>query len=134
MPPFGGQIPPSMMPAPPSAGPASVPHGNPGQTGAGIAQVRLGLEALQKALPTIPMGTELHNAIIDAVKKIGAHMTEAVQGPQQQMQELLQMVQQAKAQQPHAALAGIAGGGGGQPPQPPMLAPPPGPPGMQAAA
>jgi hypothetical protein len=109
-----------------------VPHGNPGQTSQAIAQIKLGLEALQKALPAIPMGTELHNAVIDAVKKIGAHMTEAAEGPQMQMQQLLHMVQQAKAAQPNQALAGIAGGQ--QPPQPPMLSPPPGPPGMQAAA
>ena len=132
MPPFGGPIPPTMMGAPPGAGPATVPHGNPGQTSQGIAQIRMALEALQKALPSVPMGTELHKAVMEAITKIGQHLTEAAQDPQMQMQQLMHMMQQAKAAQPNQALAGIAGGGQ-QPPQPPMLSPPPGPPGMQAA-
>jgi len=142
MPPFGGPLPPTMMPAPPSAGPAVAPHGNPGNTTQALGEIRIALEALQKALPSVPMGTELHNAVLDAIKKIGQHMTEMQDSPQMKIQNLLQMIQQAKAAQPNAALAGIAQGGppGGAPPPgagappPPVLSPPAGPPGMQAAA
>lgn len=130
MPPFGGPIPPSLTPAPPNAGPAVAPHGNPGQTTQGLGDIRVALEALQKALPSVPMGTELHNAVIDAVKKIGAHMTEMQDSPQMKMQNLMQMIQRAKAAGPNQALAGLAGGGapggaasGGPPP--PVLSPPP---------
>lgn len=120
-----------MTPAPPNAGPAVAPHGNPGQTTEGLGGIRIALEALQKALPTVPMGTELHNAVLDAVKKIGQHMSEMQDSPQMKMQQLLQMVQHAKQAQPNQALAGIAGVGapggapGGQPPPPPVLSPPP---------
>ena len=133
MPPFGGPIPPTMMPAPPTAGPAVAPHGNQGDTAQAMGLIQTALKALQEALPSIPMGTELHTATIDAVKKIGAHMAEMHASPQMQMQNLLAMVQRAKAQQPSQMLAGMSGGQ--QPPAPPMMAPPPqSPPGMAAAA
>jgi hypothetical protein len=131
MPPFGGQIPPTLAPAPPNAGPAVAPHGNPGQTTQGLGDIQIAVEQLQKALPTVPMGTELHGAVMDAIKKISTHMTEVQNSPQMKMQQLLQMVQRAKAAQPNQALAGLAGGappGGapsGQPPAPPVLSPPP---------
>lgn len=139
MPPFGGALPPTMQPAPPNAGPAAAPHGNPGNTTQSLSLLRSALENMQKALPSIPMGTELHNAVIDAVKKIGSHMTEMQDSPQMKMQGLLQMIQQMKAGQPNQALAGMAGGGGapgGQPPAPPVLGSPPpaGAPGMQPPA
>lgn len=117
-----------MTPAPPNAGPAVAPHGNPGQTTQGLGDIRIALDALQKALPTIPMGTELHNAVIDAVKKIGMHMTQMQDSPQMKMQNLLAMVARARAAQPNQALAGLAPGGAGggqQPPAPPVLSPPP---------
>ncbi len=136
MPPFGGPLPPSMMGAPQGAGPAVVPHGNPGMATQSLSQVNLALQALQKALPAIPMGTELHTAVIDAIKKIGAHMTEAQDNPQMKMQSLLQMIQAMRAAQPNRALASVAGPPGGAPPPPgappgmgappPMTPPPPG--------
>lgn len=127
MPPFTGAIPPTMTPAPPNAGPAVAPHGNPGQTTQGLGDIRIALDALQKALPSIPMGTELHNAVIDAIKKIGTHMTQMQDSPQMKMQNLMAMIQRARAAQPNQALAGLAGGAGGgqQPPAPPVLSPPP---------
>jgi hypothetical protein len=119
MPPFGGALPPTLSPAPPNAGPAVAPHGNPGNATGGLSDVKTALEALQRALPSIPMGTELHNAVLDSVKKIGAHMNEAQDNPQMKLQSLLQMMQRLKAAAPNAALAGM--GGQQQPPQPPAL-------------
>lgn len=135
MPPFGGPIPPTMMPAPPGAGPAVAPHGNQGNTTQGLGDVRIALEALQRALPSIPMGTELHKAVIDSIKKIGTHMTEMQDSPQMKLQNLMQMIQRVRQAQPNQALAGLGGGGApppGQPPAPPMLAPPPNAPPMAA--
>jgi hypothetical protein len=132
LPPFGGPLPPTMQPAPHGAGPAVAPHGNPGAASQGLGDIQTALQALQKALPSIPMGTEMHTAVIDAIKKIGTHMTEMQNSPQMQIQNLLAMIAKAKQGQPNAGLAGMAGGGGAPPP--PMLAPPaPGgapPPGM----
>lgn len=131
MPEYGGVIPPAMQPAPPNAGQAVAPHGNPGSATNAAGMVQTALKALQEALPQIPMGTELHTAVLDSVKKIGAHMADMQASPQMQMQNLLQMMQRAKAAQPNAMLAGM---GGGQPPAPPMLSPPPAAPGMAQAA
>lgn len=131
MPPFPGALPPSLMGGPPHAGPAVAPHGTPGNATQGLSDLKIALEALQKALPSVPMGTELHKSVLDAVSKIGKHMTDLQDSPQMKMQTLLQMIQQARAKQPNAALAGMAGG---TPPHPPMLAPPAAPPGMAAAA
>jgi hypothetical protein len=122
-----------MAPAPPNAGPAVAPHGNPGQTTQGLGEIKIAVEQLQKALPTVPMGTELHTAVMDAIKKISTHMTQMQDSPQMKMQQLMQMIQRAKQQQPNQALAGLAGGGappggppgGGMPPTPPVLSPPP---------
>lgn len=134
MPPFPGALPPTLTGGPLNAGPAVAPHGNPGNATQGMGDIKTALDALQKALPAIPMGTELHKAVLDAVSKIGKHMTEAANNPQMKMQNLLQMIQQAKAQQPNAALAGLAGGGGAPPPAPPAMPPPAAPPGQQMAA
>ena len=139
MPPFPGALPPSLMGGPPNAGAAVAPHGNPGATAGGLSDLKIALEKLQAALPTLPMGTELHKAVLDAVGKISKHMTETQDSPQMKMQNLLAMVQKMKQQQPNAALGAMAGpaGGpaGGQPPLPPTLPPPPAPPpGMAGAA
>jgi hypothetical protein len=138
LPPFGGPLPPTMQPAPPGAGPAVAPHGNPGQATQGLGEIQIALQALQKALPSVPMGTEMHKSVLDAIKKIGEHMTEMQNSPQMQIQNLLAMIAKAKQGQPGAGLGGMAGAGGGAPggappPPPPMLSPPaPGgaPPGM----
>ena len=137
MPPFPGPLPPTLTGGPQNAGPAVAPHGNPGNATQGMGDIKTALDALQKALPSIPMGTELHKTVLDAVAKIGKHMSEAQNNPQMKLQNLMQMIAQLKAQQPNAALAGLAGGApGGQPPAPPALMPPPGgaPPGQQMAA
>ena len=135
MPPFPGALPPGLMGGPQNAGAAVAPHGNPGNATQGMSDIKTALDALQKALPAVPMGTELHKAVMDAISKIGKHMTEASNNPQMKLHNLLQMVQSLKGQQPNAALAGMAGGAGGQPPTPPALMPPPAaPPGQQMAA
>lgn len=138
MPPFAGPIPPSLTAAPPNSGPATVPHGNPGNTMAAISKVREALTILQEALPGIPMGTEAHTAILKSVESVGKHMTEMANSPQMKMQVLQQMMKQAQGQRPNAALAALSGGHGGAPPPggagaPPQIAPPPQPPEAMAA-
>lgn len=133
MPPFPGALPPSMTGAPPNAGPAVAPHGTPGSSTQSMGDIKTALDALQKALPSVPMGTELHKAIMDAISKIGKHMSEAQNSPQMKIQNLLQMVQEARARAPNAALAGMAGGAPPAAPTPPALMPQPAP-GAQAMA
>jgi hypothetical protein len=118
---FGGQLPPSLMSAPAGSGPAVAPGGNPGSSAQSMSKVQMGLSQLQEALPGIPMGSELHKAVMDAVSKIGKHLTDFKQDSQNKMQTLLQAIQQMKAQQPNAALASMAP----KPPQTPQMPQPP---------
>jgi len=135
MPPFPGQLPPGLTSAPPTSGPAVAPHGNPGNATQGLGDIKTALTALQKALPSIPMGTELHEAVLSAISKIGKHMTEAQNSPQMQVQNLLKMIAEARAKAPQQGLAGAMGApAGGAPPTPPALTPPPAPPGQAMAA
>lgn len=141
MPPFGGQIPPGLSVAPPGAGPAVAPHGNPGNMSGSMGKLKIAVSALQEALPGIPMGSQLHKSVMTAISGIGKHMNEMAESPQMQMQNLLQMVAQQRAAQPNQALAAMGGGApggapGGQPMTPSLGAgaptPPPNPAAMAA--
>ena len=134
MPPFPGPLPPGLTGAPPNAGPAVAPHGNPGNATQGLGDIKSALDALQKALPSIPMGTELHSAVLKSISDIGKHMTEAQNNPQMQVQNLLKLIAAKRAAAPQAGVQGAVGGGGSPPPTPPALTPPPTPPGAAMAA
>ena len=87
----------------------------------GVEKVTIGLKALQEALPSLPLGSEMHQAVLDAVGKIGKHLPQGGTGgdPQSMMQQLALMARSAKAEpQQAAALQGLMGGGGGAPPPP----------------
>ena len=116
-----GMPPGGAPPGPPGGtGGASVPSGMLGNQQAGMTSVKVGLEALQKALPSLPMGSELHNAVLKAVSDIAKHFDTA--GPQQSGDVLQQLAALARAQhtQPQQAALGSMfpaspppGGGGG---------------------
>lgn len=132
---FMGALPPGLSAAPPNSGPAVAPHGMVANTTEALSKLRIALEQMQSALPSIPMGTELHDALLKAVSTVGKHLSDFQDSPQMKMQMLLQLIQQARARQPAAALANIAGAPQpGAPPTAPVLTPPPEPPGMGAAA
>ena len=127
MPPFGGALPPSLLGAPPGAGPVAVPQGNPGNSLAAMQKVTTALNMLQEALPALPMGTPLHTSILRSVKELGTHLGSAQQDEAQQIQQLVQMIRQAKQAQATQALSriGPAGPMAGAPPgAPPGMAPP----------
>lgn len=137
MPPFGGPIPPGLSVAPPGAGPAVAPHGNPGNVASSLSKLKMAVDALQEALPGIPMGTQLHKNVMSAISNIGKHMSEMQESPQMKAQQLLSMLGQIRAQQPNQALAAMGGGApGGQPMTPSlgggMPTPPPNPAAMAA--
>lgn len=102
-----------------------------GAAAQGMAKVRLGLEALQAALPMLPMGGDLHADVMKAVSTLSKHLQ---QGAADQgggtIQQLLDMIRTAKTQGgPPAA----APPGGGPPTMPGMGAPPPPPAMLQGA-
>src|SRR5882724_245192 len=78
---------------PPPGFPMGSPPGAPGGTGGamspspmggssaqGMTGVKTGVEALQKALPMLPMGSELHTAILKAITDISKHMDQNMGG------------------------------------------------------
>ena len=67
---------PGAPPPPGGGGTGPVTAGGPlaGSASQGMAKVKLGLEALQAALPMIPMGSELHTDLMKAVSSITKHL------------------------------------------------------------
>jgi hypothetical protein len=101
-----------------------------GSQQAGMTQVKLGLEALQKSLMSIPMGSDLHTEILTALSKIGKLLGKDGGGndPNAVIQQLALLARDAKAQpQQSAALSSMmsGGGAGGPPPGAGGGAPPP---------
>lgn len=134
MPGQGGPPPPGGAPggAPPGGtGPAMAPGHMAGNQAQAMTQLKIGTEALQKALIGIPMGSPLHSEILGALSKLGKHMQAGGAGPgdpQALIQQLALMSRDAKAQPGQdAALQGLMGGGGppggGAPPPPAPPAP-----------
>ena len=115
-------IPQGGPPAPPpgipgGTGAATVPGAMPGMMAQGMTGVKLAVEALQKALPQLPMGSDLHNAVLHAVSGITKHLDDSgipPAGGEDVIQQLVALARQnAQGQNP---LAGMMPGG----------APPPG--------
>lgn len=92
-----------------------------GATSQALAGVRVGVEALQKAMTQIPMGSELHTALLKAIGDISKHVGEAQADPGATMQTLSNMARSQAAAPNQAALSRL-------------MAQPQGPPGTPMAA
>ena len=100
----------------------------PGANAQGMGAVKLGLEALTKALAAIPMGSDLHTALLKAVQDVSKHLT--AEQPQPSSSDMVQqLAQMARQGQQGGANPMAAMMPGGHPP-PPGGAPPPPSPGM----
>ena len=125
MPGGAGGPPPGPPPGfPGGTGQATAPQPMAGSGAQGLTLVKLAVEALQKALPALPMGTPLHTAVLKSVADIAKHMESAGAGPDPSavMQQLVQMARTQQQQPQQAAMANMfpgAGGGGEPPPGPP---------------
>jgi hypothetical protein len=96
----------------------------------GMASLKVGLESLQKALPQLPMGSALHQAVLKAVADIGKHLEKEGGSGGDQMgaiQQLMEMARAAKTQPNMSAMmpggappTGAPGAGAPPPPTPPM--------------
>ena len=120
-------MPPGMPGAAPPAGgtgAATAPGPMPGHAAQAMTAVKMAVEALQKALPGIPMGSDMHNAVLKAVTEISKHLDKAgAEGDQASMiQQLAQMARGAQTQPPQAAAMQrmFPGPGQGAPPPPAM--------------
>lgn len=96
----------------------------PGHGQQAITGIKLAMEAMQKSLPGLPMGSDLHTAVLKAITEISKHLDKAGQdGDQSAMiQQLAQMARGAQTQPPQAAAMAkmFPAPGGGAPPPPAM--------------
>ncbi len=101
------QMPPALSAAPPHSGPATMPQGNPGNAAAAMMQVKNAVEMLQKALPSIPMGTPLHEKVLKVTSELVKEMSENGQGENKalELQSLVQHLRSQAQQQPLSALS-----------------------------
>ena len=87
----------------------------------GLAALKVGVEALQKALPQLPMGSALHQSVLKAIGDIGKHMEKEGAGGGDQMGAIQQLMELARAAKTQPSMAGMMpGGAGAPPPTPPM--------------
>jgi len=110
------------------AGPASAPGPMKGAVAGGAEKLKLGLKALQEALPSLPMGSSIHTAVLKALTDIGKAVEKDGGGkgdPGAMIQQLVEMARNAKQS---GAPAPQMPGAGGAPPPPGMGAGPPMPP------
>lgn len=108
-------------------GAAAHPGPMAGSAAQGMSAVKMGLEALQKALPMVPMGSELHSSLLKAITDISKHMAEGQGGqdPSSVIQQLVAAQRQQQMQPPPQAQAMhnmFPPPGGGEGAQPPMAA------------
>jgi hypothetical protein len=104
MPPRGG-LPPSLTQAPPNAGPVTMQQGNQGNIAAALAKVQSGLKMFEEALPLIPMGSEEHRAVLDAIKGVSKHLKKGEENAQLEQAALVQQLKAAPNQAQQAAMA-----------------------------
>ena len=119
---------PSPLPQAGVAGPASAPGPMKGAVAGGAEKLKLGLKALQEALPSLPMGSSIHTAVLKALTDIGKAVEKEGGGkgdPGAMIQQLVEMARNAKQS---GAPAPQMPGAGGAPPPPGMGAGPPMPP------
>lgn len=121
MPPFplpmpGAGAPPAGAP-PGGTGAASAPQAMQGSKVQAIEAVKAGLEILQKALPGLPMGDDLHTAVLKAIGEISKHVSKGEGDAGSIVQQLAQLARQ-QSQNPPAMMRPPAPPSGGTPPIP----------------
>jgi hypothetical protein len=87
-----------------------------------MAKVKTALGMLQEALPSLPMGSDLHTAVIEAISKVTKHFDENLAGgPQAAIQQLLEAARAQHTQPAQSAMMSLfpSGGPGGMPQAPP---------------
>jgi hypothetical protein len=95
-----------------------VPQGMPGAAAHGAAGLKTALELLQKSLPTLPMGSKVHTAVLKAVTELSRAIADEPQGGGDSSAIIQQLVaaQRAQQQQPHPPMPQMPNMGGGAPP------------------
>ena len=115
------QMPPTVAPAAAHAGPATMGQGNPGNVASAMMQVKNAVEMLQKALPSIPMGTPLHEKVLKVTSELAKELSQTGGGENQalQLQSLVQQLRSQSQQQPMSALSKLSPSQPSSPAMPP---------------
>lgn len=109
------------MPQPPMGGTGAATNPRPqmGNASQAMTLVFTGLEAFQKALPGLPMGSEIHTAVLNAVSAVSRRLENQSGDGASQIQALAAMGRDVQ-QNPQADILQKLMSGGGQP-QPPAM-------------
>lgn len=96
--------------------PVSAP--GPGDNAGGLLKVRQATDLLEAALPSLPTGSEAHNAVIKAIQALSKHIPQGAPAEGAMQTNLGDMMRNAQRQalmQRVAAMQGGAPGGGAAP-------------------
>lgn len=103
-------------------GSATMPRPQMGNASQALTLVHTALEALQRALPGLPMGGELHTAVLNSVSAISRRLDNKDGDGPSQIQALAAMGRDIQQNPQAAVLQKLMGGGaGGDQPQPPAM-------------
>jgi len=112
---------PSMTP-PMGSSPMGAHSASPGAAAQSMAQVREAIQLLQKALPGLPVGTEIHQKVVKNITDLSKMVPASATNPQVQMTELRDLQQDAGQNQMvnavQRSMVGAQPQGGEAPPQP----------------
>lgn len=84
------------------ASPLGVPSGNPGQTANAMSQIRQAVDLMQKALPSLSVGSDPHRSVLSAIQSISKVVPPSAEIPgvqQTQLRDLQQRAQQGAMMQ-----------------------------------
>lgn len=104
-------------------GHAMAPGPMAGSAAQSTNQIRLALEMLQKGLPGLPMGSDLHTAVLKSVTELSKHLSKGSDDESGVLQQLVSLARDRQAQPQQNAMlrmfpspGGPGGEGGGAPP------------------
>ena len=89
----------------PNLGPVTQQSSNPGNASAAMLDIKNALNLLQKALPNLPMGDELHGTVLQCVTKLSKAASSIPEQPGLQAQSLMQMMRSMGQNPMQAALS-----------------------------
>jgi hypothetical protein len=98
-------LPPSASPAAPNLGPGTAQQGNQGNSAAAMIEVTNAVKMLEKALPMIPMGSPIHEKILNFAKDIAKNLSQGDGNQALEINSLVQMARNAAQQAPLNQLA-----------------------------
>jgi hypothetical protein len=108
-------LPPSLSGTPPmGSSPMSVPTGSPGAQAGAMAKVREAINILQQVLPSIPLGSEPHKAIMSAISGMSKYIPPSAEVPGVQQTALRDLQKNAGQNAMLQQVMGSLGAGGSQ--------------------